>query len=206
MYVCNYILELLGRLMVMMWIWEILHWSVAQNSVYMFQVVKKLGWGHKTWETVLRDEYKVFRGEHEVVRWQQVWREALFQGRIAKSSCLWSSWPPLRQLSFCAVTGHMGPLMTILQEGVTPPPFYKGGTEAQRTLLQVLITHRWWNQPLDPPKPRLTHPVQAVSLEARCSQSNPNGKCHIRGPPALLLNILILSTGSNQPGDLVLSD
>ena len=104
------------------------------------------------------------------------------------------------------------PLMTILQEGVTTPPFYKGGTEAQRTLVQVLTTHRWWNQPLDPPKPKLTHLVQAVSLEARCSQSNPNGKCHIhahsswRGPPALLLNILILSTGSNQPGDLVLSD
>lgn len=127
MCVCNYILELLGRLMVMMWIWEILHWSVAQNSVYMFQVVKKLDWGHETWETVLRDDYKVFRREHEVVRWQQVWREALFQGRTAKLSCLWSSWPPLRQRSFCAMTGHMGPLMTILQEGVTPPPhFIKG--------------------------------------------------------------------------------
>lgn len=80
------------------------------------------------------------------------------------------------------------------------PPFYKGGEEARRTLVQVLITHRCWNQSLDPPKPRLTHPVQAVSLEAICSQSNPSGKCHIRAssswrsPPALLLNMLVLST------------
>lgn len=81
-----------------------------------------------------------------------------------------------------------------------PPTFYKEGKEARRTLVQVPITHRWRNQPLDPPKPRLTHPVQAVSLEEICSQSNPNGKGHIRAysswwsPPALLLNTLVLST------------